>query len=95
MAVLLVMYDLNNEGKSTHDYREFYKIIKSYDGVRLSDSAYAINTEVGPHQVWERLKRNTDSDDNVLVVTLASPFAGVHRTGTIRWMQSNLPRHER
>jgi CRISPR-associated endonuclease Cas2 len=92
MAVLLVMYDLNNEGKSTRDYREFYKIIKSYDWVRLSDSTYAIKTEAGPHQVWSRLKPHTDPDDDVLVVTLTFPFAGVHRTDTIRWMQSNLPR---
>jgi CRISPR-associated endonuclease Cas2 len=95
MSVLLVMYDLNNEGKSTRDYREFYKIIKSYDWARLSDSAYALNTEEGPHQVWSRLRPHTDADDDVLVVTLALPFAGVHRTGTIRWIQRSLPRHER
>ena len=95
MAVLLVMYDLNKEGKSTRDYREFYKIIKSYDWVRLSDSAYALNTEAGPHDVWSRLRPHTDDDDNVLVVTLASPFAGFHRTGTIQWIQSHLPRRKR
>ena len=90
MAVLLVMYDLNREGKSSHDYREFYKVLKSYDWVRLSDSAYAIKTEARPDQVWSRLKPNTDADDDVLVVTLTFPLAGVHRTDTIRWIQRNL-----
>lgn len=95
MSILLVMYDLNNEGQSTRDYREFYKIIKSYDWARLSDSAYALNTKEGPHEVWSRLRPHTDADDDVLVVTLALPFAGVHRSGTIRWIQSSLPRRER
>jgi CRISPR-associated endonuclease Cas2 len=92
MAVLLVMYDLNREGKSRHDYREFYKVIKSYDWVRLSDSAYALNTEAGPQEVWSRLRPHTDDDDDVLVVTLTLPFSGVHRTDTIRWLQSRLRR---
>ena len=92
MAVLLVMYDLNREGKSSRDYKAFYKVIKSYDWVRLSDSTYAIKTEARPDQVWSRLKPNTDPDDDVLVVTLSFPLAGVHRTDTIRWIQSNVPR---
>lgn len=90
MAILLVTYDLNKEGKSKVDYNKFYKIRDSYDHVRLSESSYAFNTSESPIDLYNKLKPVIDSDDDILIITLKKPYYGYHRKPTIEWLDSKL-----
>lgn len=90
MAVLLVTYDLNKEGKSKVDYDKFYKIRDSYDHVKLSESSYAFNTSETPQALYDKLKPVIDPNDYLLVITLKRPYWGFHLKTTIDWLEKNL-----
>jgi hypothetical protein len=91
MAVLLVTYDLNKEGKSKVDYNKFYEIRDKYDHVRLSESSYAFNTTETPEAVYGKLKPVIDPNDYILIITLKKPYFGYHLKTTIEWLNKNLP----
>ncbi len=79
MAIRLITYDLKKEQAQTFDYDGFYKLIKSHAWARLSESSYAIETNASPADIFNRLKPHIDSNDEVLVMTLTSPFSGQPR----------------
>lgn len=89
MAVRIITYDLNKE-KSKSDYEGFYKVIKSYSWARLSESSYAIETYESPSDIFTKLKPFIDGNDNVLVLTLSSPYYGQHLKDVIDWLKLKL-----
>lgn len=90
MAVRLITYDLKKE-PSKHDYSGFYKVIKSYSWVRLSESSYAIDTNTSPTDIFNLLKPHIDDNDWVLVMTLTRPYWGQHHKDVIAWLDQRLP----
>lgn len=91
MAVLLVTYDLNKEGKSKVDYNKFYKIRDAYDHVKLSESSYALNTTETPTEVYNKLKPVIDTNDHVYIISLKRPYMGYGPKATNDWLEKNLP----
>lgn len=92
MAVLLVTYDLNKEGKSKSDYKKFYEIRDSYDHVKLSESSYAFKTDESPSTLYNKLKVPViDENDHIYVITLKRPYMGYGPPATNAWLEKNLP----
>ena len=91
MSVLLITYDLNKEKKSKDGYEGLYKVIKSYSWARLSESSYAISTYETPQTVYDKLRPSMDGDDNLLVMTLTTPYRGYNRKDVIDWLTAQLP----
>ncbi len=90
MAILLVTYDLNKEPTSK-EYQGILGVIKA-EGVwaRLSESSYAMDTQMSPQQVYEKMKPYLDNDDHLLVITLKQPYYGQHSKDVIDWLDSKL-----
>ena len=63
MSVLLVTYDLNKPGQ---DYTDLLKVIKRHSWAKLSESSYAVETDLTPHQLYSQLEPYLDSSDNPL-----------------------------
>ena len=92
MPILLVTYDLKNEGKRKRaDYPRFFKIRDNYNNVRLSESTYAIDTIESPETVYNKLKSVIDRDDAVFVIALTRPYLGP-APNVLDWLDRNLPR---
>jgi hypothetical protein len=73
MSTLLVTYDLKKPGQ---DYTDLLKEIKKFNWARLSESSYAVQTELTPQQLYDRLKPYLDSNDTIYVITLNKPYWG-------------------
>jgi len=68
MSVLLITYDLNNS--DSEEYNELYKVIKSYDGVKLSESSYAFKTDKTPEAILKELEINLTDRDTLYIIPL-------------------------
>jgi hypothetical protein len=91
MALLLVTYDLNAEGKSTVDYKKFYEIRDRYEHVRLSESSYVFITNDHPMKVYVDLKAVLDDNDYLYVISLKRPYYGHGPKPVDNWLEANLP----
>ncbi len=91
MAVLLVTYDLNKDGKSKVDYNKFYAIRDEYDHVKLSESSYAFVTNENPDSVYFKLKAVLDENDHIYIGNLRKPHAGRQPKSTNEWLERNVP----
>jgi hypothetical protein len=93
MALRIVTYDLIKE-KSKEGYEGIWKVIKAGGDntwKRLSESSYAMDTAQTPMQIYEKLKPYLDTNDNLYVLTLSSPWYGQHSKETNDWMLARLP----
>lgn len=88
MSVLLITYDLRKPGQ---DYKGFYQVIKNYAWARLSESSYAIETDKSPETIYNELRHHMDDNDNLMVITLTSPWYGYNGKDVIDWLQKRLP----
>ena len=69
MATYIVTYDLNNETRRP----PIVQAIKTYGNwARLSESSYAIVTAETPQQVFDKLKKHLDGDDQLYVILRGS-----------------------
>lgn len=90
MKILIVTYDLNKENKS-EAYSSILDIIKSEKNwAKLSESSYAMHTNMTPQMVYERAKPYIDENDHFMVFTLTKPYFGRHSKAVIDWLQSKF-----
>lgn len=87
MAVYVVTYDLNKETKRP----DILKDIKTKSWAKLSESCYAIETDETPEQVYARLKKHLDNDDNLYVISMKRPYAGRGPKAVNEWLSENMP----
>lgn len=84
MAVLLIMVDLSPTGAS---YFPLVSAIKKYPWARLTNSSYAISTDLSPQTVFTQLRRLMDNSSNLYVMTARKPFAGFGPKEVNDWLQ--------
>lgn len=89
MAVLLVTYDLNKETTRPPLLKDLKETYPTW--ARLSESSYAIETSSTPSQVYNRLKRHIDDNDNIIVVHLRRPHDGWASKKVHDWLSQKLP----
>jgi hypothetical protein len=90
MATLMIGYDLNKSGK---DYSGLTQEIKDTFPTYWHhlDSTWLVVTDMEPKDVRDLLKSHIDSDDELLVATIAPPAAwmGFNDRGS-KWLKDNL-----
>jgi hypothetical protein len=87
MAMLLIAYDLNKETTRPPIVEAIRKIGSA---VKLSESAYAIETHQQPDIVYNEIKPLIDSNDHLYVIPLKGPYAGYGPKTTIDTLDSKL-----
>jgi hypothetical protein len=88
MAIRLITYDPDESGRKNS---ALFEAVKGYGPwAKLSDAAYAVETNVSPERIMERLKEHVDPFDIVCVITLASPFCVVGHSDTDDWLSRKL-----
>ena len=86
MAVLLIAYDI----KDDTDRQFILSLIQDMNFVRLSESAYAVNTDELPSEVYGVLEIFLGEDDVLYVITLESPWDGQGPDQTCEWLDLHL-----
>lgn len=88
MAALLVAYDLNSPGQRHTDLLAYLK--KHFGWAKLSESAYAIATDLTPDQVYAALKTFLDKNDQLYVIKLNHAHAGQGPKAINDWLAKHL-----
>ena len=91
MPVLLINYDLNVD-RDESDYEEFHEFIKDHSYLYLSESSYAIVTDMAPLQIYKHLRDFLDDSDACTIVTLSTPYHVSHNDLVRDWLEANLSR---
>jgi len=87
MAALLVTYDLNRELHRP----KIVDAVKTYGTwAKLSESSYAIRTELAPGDVYKHLKPMIDENDNIYIIKLSKPYFGFGPKDVNEWLENNL-----
>ena len=86
MAVLIVIFDYSSTGAS-HD--PMIRAIKKYPWTKLTNTGYAISTDLTPQTVFIQLRSLMESACNLYVMTSRKPFAGFGPQSVNDWLQQN------
>lgn len=86
MAVYLVTYDLNKEKVRP----PIVEKIREFSCARLSESSYAINTDLSADQVFEIFQEFVDKGDFLYVIALSAPCRGFGNEDVNAWMKNNI-----
>ncbi len=87
MPAYVVAYDLNKETKRPKIVDE----VKEFSWARLSESSYAISTNLTAQQVYARFEKHIDSNDRLYVIPLKKPFAGFGPEAVNDWLDKHVP----
>jgi hypothetical protein len=85
MAVLLITYKYNPD-RSKADHKGFYKVIRSFRWVKLSEFNYAITADAPAKAVWQKLKTHIDPDDYLVMLVFKSGTWGLKDQKVLAWL---------
>jgi len=88
MPAYLITYDLKKPGA---DYADLLKTIKGNAWARLSESSYAITSNLTAQGVYNQLKPFIDRNDQLYVITLKKPCDGQGDQTVNTWLSQYLP----
>jgi len=86
MAVLIVVFDYSSTGASHY---AMIRAIKKYPWAKLTESSYAISTDLAPEVVLAQLRSLMESASNLYVLTSRKPFAGFGPQSVNDWLQQH------
>jgi hypothetical protein len=86
MAVLIINFDFSPSGASHYP---MIRAIKKYPWAKLTDTSYAISTDLTPQTVFTQLRGLMESSCNLYVMTFRKPYAGYGPQSVIDWLQQN------
>ena len=84
MAVLIVLFDFSPTGASHY---AMIRAIKKYPWAKLTDTSYAISTDLPPQAVFNQLRGLMESTSNLYVMSSRKPFAGYGPESVNEWLQ--------
>lgn len=89
MNLFLITYDLNNETSRP----PIVNAIQGLSGevLKLSESSYALHTNLESSEVYERLEHHIDNNDVLLIMGLTQPLDGYAHHQVIQWLQGKIP----
>ena len=88
MASYLITYDLSKPGQN---YSDIINIIKSFNAwARLSESSYAVTSNLVPYQIYQKFEPHLDQNDQLYVIGLHQPWAGYGDKEVNQWLDNNL-----
>jgi len=88
MAVKLVTYDLNREVVRPNITKKLKEAWPTW--AMLSESCYAIETDMSHDDVLDTLSPLIDGDDAIYVFDLKKPYAGAGPQSVIDWLEEQL-----
>lgn len=86
MAVLLINFDFSSTGASHYP---MIRAIKKYPWTKLTETSYAISTDLTPQAVFAQLRSLMESSCNLYVMTFRKPYAGYGPQSVNDWLQQN------
>jgi hypothetical protein len=86
MAVLMIVFDYGPAGTSHYS---MIRAIKKYPWTKLTDTSYAISTDLAPQAILTQLRSLMESASNLYVMTSRKPFAGYGPQSVNDWLQQN------
>ena len=86
MFVLIVLFDSSPTGASHYP---MIRAIKKYPWAKLTDTSYAISTDLTPQAVFTQLRSLMESACNLYAMTSRKPFAGYGPQSVNDWLQQN------
>ena len=90
MAILLITFNL----KKTDSTQKFDTVLSVLKGeknwAKFSDYCYGMDTNMSPHQVYEKMKPYLDIYDTVLIFNIIAPYYGQHSKEVIDWASKKL-----
>ncbi|MBC68732.1 MULTISPECIES: hypothetical protein [Acinetobacter] len=88
MTVYSVSYDLNKSGQK---YDELIKEIKSFDGwCHAMDSYWFVCSSQSAAQVYERLRKHTDDNDDLFVMQTSKECQGWLSKTVWEWINKHI-----
>lgn len=88
MTVMLVTYDLNQETVRPGLLDDIKTKFERW--ACLSESSYAIRTQMTPSAVYQELSHHLDGNDSLYVITLTEPYSGQGPEDVNQWLADYL-----
>lgn len=87
MGIYVVTYDLNREVRRP-DILSDIKALGSW--AQLSESSYAIESDLRPKEIYDKLAIHIDSNDSLFIITISTPYWGVGPKEVQSWLRDKL-----
>ena len=88
MSVFLITYDLNKETVRPNIVKTIQNDFTNW--AQLSESSYAVVSNLAADDVYIKVAKHLDENDQCYVITLAKPFGGFGPKVVNDWLQENL-----
>ena len=85
MAVYVVTFD-----SPTQDYPRFHQWVERFDAMRLTDSTWAVQTDLAAGELYDELKPLLRDDDVGYVIALGQPWIGFGYEAMNDWLHRHL-----
>ncbi len=88
MAVLLITYDLNAKGQKHNEVLTKIRGFRFW--LQLSESSYAISTNLSADQVFKSFETLIDNNDCIFVVPMIQSYQGWASEEKHKWLGEHL-----
>ncbi len=85
MKKYCITYDLN---KSDKNYDGLYNVIKTFNYIHVMDSVWFIKTDFNANQIYDKLKPEIDSNDNLFICDITCEHSGWLSKSVWNWLNS-------
>lgn len=85
MGVYMIAFD-----SPTRDYRLYHQFMQRFDTMRLSDTAWAVRTDLGADSIYLELEPLLGKDDHAYVFTVGKPWIGYGYEAMNDWLTRHL-----
>lgn len=85
MGVYLVTFE-----SPTQNYDRYQELVKRFDTMRLSDTAWAVQTDKNADDLYQELEPLLEKDDHAYIITLGKPWIGYGYEAMNDWLRRHL-----
>jgi len=85
MSVYLLTFE-----SPTRDYQRYHTFVDRFDAMRLSDTAWALQTDLGADTLYQQLEPIVGKDDHAYLIALGKPWIGYGYEAMNDWLNRHL-----
>lgn len=85
MGVYLLTFE-----SPTGDYRRYHEFVERFGSIRLSDTAWAVQSELSADTLYQELEPIVGKDDHAYVIALGKPWIGYGYEAMNDWLKRHL-----
>lgn len=85
MGVYVIAFD-----SPAQDYRLYHQFMQRFDTMRLSDTAWAVRTDLGADSLYLELEPLLGKDDHAYVFTIGKPWIGYGYEAMNDWLTRHI-----